>query len=140
MGQLVEFAAHHSLLVAGLLASAFAVLFYELRLRGQGLTQVSAADAVRLINKGAMVIDVRKPEEFQAGHIVGARNVALEQLGEGSDLLNKKKKNRVVLTVCESGLTSAKAASSLRKAGFEAVFSLKSGLSSWRSENLPLVK
>ena len=140
MGQLVEFATRHPLLVAGLIASAFAVVFYELRQRAQGITQVSAADAVRLINKGALVVDVRKPEEFQNGHIVGARNVALEQLGEDSDLLNKKKKNRVVLTVCESGQTSAKAASVLRKAGFEAVFSLKSGLSGWRSDNLPLVK
>lgn len=140
MGQLVEFATRHPLLVAGLIASAFAVVFYELRQRAQGITQVSAADAVRLINKGALVVDVRKPEEFQNGHIVGARNVALERLGEDSDLLNKKKKNRVVLTVCESGQTSAKAASVLRKAGFEAVFSLKSGLSGWRSDNLPLVK
>ena len=140
MGQLVEFATRHPLLVAGLIASAFAVVFYELRQRAQGITQVSAADAVRLINKGALVVDVRKPEEFHNGHIVGARNVALERLGEDSDLLNKKKKNRVVLTVCESGQTSAKAASVLRKAGFEAVFSLKSGLSGWRSDNLPLVK
>ena len=95
---------------------------------------------MRLINKGALVVDVRKAEDFQAGHIVGARNVAFDRLGQDSELLNKKKKNRVVLTVCESGPTSAKAASVLRKAGYEAVFSLKSGLSGWRSENLPLVK
>jgi rhodanese-related sulfurtransferase len=139
MGQLVEFAAHHPLLVAGLLATGFAAVFYELRLRGQGLSQVTAADAVRLINKGALVVDVRKAEEFQAGHIVGARNVAFDRLGQESEQLNKKK-NRVVLTVCESGLTSAKAANLLRKAGYEAVFSLKSGLNGWRSENLPLVK
>jgi rhodanese-related sulfurtransferase len=140
MGQLVEFAARHPLLVAGLLAAGFAVVFYELRLRGQGLSQISAADAVRLINKGALVVDVRKAEEFQTGHIVGARNVAFDRLEQDSELLNKKKKNRVVLTICESGLTSAKAANVLRKAGYEAVFSLKSGLSGWRSENLPLVK
>lgn len=140
MSELVEFATRHSLLVAGLIASAFAVMFYELRQRAQGVTNVSTADAVRLINKGALVVDVRKPEDFQNGHIVGARNVAFEQLERDTDLNNKKKKNRVVLTVCENGVTSARAANVLRKAGFEAVFSLKSGLSGWRSDNLPLVK
>lgn len=139
MNQVFEFATHHPLLVAGLIAALLAVMFYELRLRGQGLSNVSAADAVRLINKGALVVDIRKPEEFQAGHIVNARNVPLEQLEHDPQLLSKKK-NRVVLTVCDSGLTSARAAKLLRKAGFEAVFSLKSGLTGWRADNLPLVK
>ncbi len=140
MGQLVEFATHHPLLVAGLLASAFAAMAYELRLRAQSISNISAADAVRLINKGAIVVDVRKPEDFQAGHIVGARNVVFDRLAQDTELLNKKKKNRVVLTVCENGLMSARAAKILRNTGFEAVFSLKSGLGGWRSDNLPLVK
>src|SRR5690606_3464681 len=65
MGRLAEFAGNHVWLVSGLIASWLAVMFYEIRLRAQGTTHVTPADAVRLINKGALVIDVRKPEEFE---------------------------------------------------------------------------
>ena len=53
MAQIIEFANHHPWLIAGLFAAWIAVMVYELRLRAGGITHVSAADAVRLINKGA---------------------------------------------------------------------------------------
>jgi rhodanese-related sulfurtransferase len=139
MGQVVEFAGHHPLLVAALIASWLAVVFYELRLRAGNLTHVSTADAVRLINKGALVIDVRKPEDYQSGHIVNARNVELEKIQDDQDSIAKKK-DKILLAVCANGGLSGKAASLLRKAGYPNTFSLKGGLSGWRAENLPLVK
>ena len=139
MGQLAEFANNHPLLIAGLLASWAALMFYEFKLKSRGLTHVSAADAVRLINKGALVIDVRKPEEFQSGHIVNARNIELTQIQSEADPINKQK-NKVLLTVCANGATSGRAATLLRKAGYPSAFSLKGGLSGWRAENLPVVK
>ena len=116
MAQLVEFAGNHVWLVTGLVLAWSAVLFYELRLRTQGATHVSAADAVRLINKGALVIDVRKPEEYQAGHIVNARNVPVERVQQGDDAIAKKK-DKILLAVCADGATSGRAAGHLRKAG-----------------------
>jgi rhodanese-related sulfurtransferase len=139
MGQLVEFVSHHPFIIAGLIAAWSAVAFYELRLRSTSSVHVSAADAVRLINKGAMVIDVRKPEQFQAGHIVNARNVALDQLQKDENAINKQK-NKILLTVCDSGAAAGRAATLLRKAGYENAFSIKGGLTGWRAENLPLVK
>lgn len=139
MAQLVEFANNHVWLVTGLVVALSAVMFYELRLRGQGATHVSAADAVRLINKGALVIDVRKAQEFEAGHIVNARNVGLDRLQQGDDAI-KKQKNKILLTVCADGATSGRAAGLLRKAGYENAFSLKGGLAGWKADNLPLVK
>jgi len=139
MNQLVEFAGHHLYIVAGFVAALLAVAFYELRLRANGAMQVSAADAVRLINKGALVIDVRKPEDFEAGHIVNARNVALERIQEDQNAIAKKK-DKVLLAVCDNGGLSGKAASVLRKSGYMNTFSLKGGISGWRAENLPLVK
>ena len=53
MAQLVEFAGNHVWLVTGLMLAWSAVLFYELKLRTQGATHVSAADAVRLIMQTA---------------------------------------------------------------------------------------
>jgi rhodanese-related sulfurtransferase len=139
MAQLVEFAGNHVWLVTGLVLAWSAVLFYELRLRTQGATHVSAADAVRLINKGALVIDVRKPEEYQAGHIVNARNVPVDRVQQGDDAIAKKK-DKILLAVCADGATSGRAAGHLRKAGYENAFSLKGGLAGWRADNLPLVK
>ena len=139
MQQLVEFAGHHPWIVAGFVAALLAVAFYELRLRATGAMQVSAADAVRLINRGALVIDVRKPEDFAAGHIVNARNVALEKLQQGDDAI-KKQKDKILLTVCATGATAGRAADLLRRAGYTNVFNVRGGLASWRSENLPLVK
>ena len=139
MAQLVDFIGRHYWIVAGLVASAIAVMFYELRLRAQGATHVSAADAVRLINKGALVIDVRKPEEFESGHIVNARNVPLDRMQKGEETVHKQK-SKILLAVCGDGSTSGRAAGYLRKAGFENAFSLKGGIAGWRADNLPLVK
>ena len=138
MGRLAEFAQDNLFLVFALLASWSAVMFYEIRLKARGLAQVSTADALRIINKGAMIIDVRPADAFGTGHIVNARNIGLQTLKPGRSPL--KKKNRVVLTVCENGAISGPAANTLRKAGFESVFSLKGGLKQWRADNLPLVK
>jgi rhodanese-related sulfurtransferase len=101
---------------------------------------VTAADAVRLINKGALVIDVRKPEEFAQGHIVNARNVPLERMQKEGDDAIKKQKSKILLAVCADGATSGRAAGHLRKSGYENAFSLKGGLAGWRADNLPLVK
>lgn len=139
MSQLIEFANHHPFLVAALTASGLAVLFYELKLRAGGVTHVSSADAVRLINRGALVIDVRKPADFDAGHIVNARNVELDKIQQGDEAIAKKK-DKIVLAVCENGGLSGKAASLLRKAGYPNAFSLRGGIGGWRADNLPLVK
>lgn len=139
MAQLVEFIGNHVWLVAGLVAAVSAVMFYEVRLRAHGATHVSAADAVRLINKGALVIDIRKPEEFETGHIVNARNVPLERVEKDENAIGKQK-NKILLAVCADGSTAGRAAGHLRKTGYENAFSLKGGLAGWRADNLPLVK
>ena len=139
MAQLAEFISNHPILAAGFLAALIAVIVNEIRLKSQGLSQVSAVDAVRLINKGAVVIDVREAEAFQSGHIVNARHVALDTFDPGKPPLSKLK-TKPVLAVCDTGVRSAKAAGTLREQGFEKAFSLKGGLAAWRTQNLPLIK
>lgn len=139
MGQLAEFVGNHPYLGLAVVASLGAVVFYELRLKSQAIGQLSVADAVRLINRGATIVDVRKPEEYGAGHIVNARNIPLSEI-EADAKIVKKPKDKVLVTVCESGGTSRRAAALLKHAGFENVFSLKGGIASWRADSLPLVK
>jgi rhodanese-related sulfurtransferase len=139
MGQLAEHIANHPYLVAGLVAMLAAVAVYELRGRIQGGFSITPADAVRLINRGAMVIDLRKPEEYRAGHIVNARNIQPDEVASDRSVV-RKQKGKPLLVVCDTGTSSGRAAGSLRKAGFENAFSLRGGLNAWRAENLPVVK
>ena len=139
MEQLVEFTGNHVLLTLALTGAFALVVATELRLKAQGLTHVSPGAAVRLINKSAQVIDVRSAEAFGNGHIANSRNIELANLEADPDSV-KKNKSKVLLTVCDSGLTSGKAAAVLRKAGYENSFSLRGGIQAWRAENLPLAK
>lgn len=140
MGQILEFANNHTLLALAVVVSALAVIFYELRLKAQGVTNVPASMAVQLINKGATVVDVRKPDAYSAGHIVNARNVPLDELQSNPEKSLKKSAKKIYLTVCDNGIASGRAANALRKAGFENVFSVQGGLAAWRADNLPVVK
>ncbi|MEY4765724.1 MAG: hypothetical protein RI907_2397 [Pseudomonadota bacterium] len=100
---------------------------------------VSPALAVQLINREkAQVIDVCSPQEFAAGHVAGAKNVPLDQLGEGKGLPSNKKIPLVV--VCASGMRSKKAVAELQKLGYENAQSLAGGLKAWREANLPTEK
>ncbi len=139
MGQLLEFAGNHPIMVAGVIAAWLAVLIYEIHLKTQGASNVSVTDAVRLINRGAVIIDVRKPDAFVTGHIVNSKNIDLDELEEKQKTLAKYKK-KVLLTVCDNGTSSGKAAALLRKLGFEQSFSIRGGLKGWRSDNMPVEK
>ena len=94
--------------------------------------------APRLINDTqALVLDVRDPAEFGAGHLPGARNIPLAELDQR---MSELPANKPVLICCASGARSSKAASVLRKAGREQVFNLSGGLQAWRQAGLPVVK
>jgi len=137
MDQLVEFTSNNALLVSALIATAFAVLFNELRLKSQGLSSISAADAINMINRGAVVVDVRGESSFNSGHIVESRRITTDELLAGA--ADKMKKKKAVLLICDVGNQSSRAAAALRKSGIENVFSLKGGIAAWRQENLPVV-
>ena len=139
MGVLIDFANTHPVLASVVVAFLVAVLAYEVRLKGHGIVRVSSNMAVQLINRGAMVIDVRPGEAYAAGHIANAKNIPFAEIVAKPDIV-RKKKDKVLLTVCDTGQISQRAADKLRKAGYESAFSLQGGLSAWRSENLPIVK
>lgn len=125
------------LLVAGTGMMFFAVIFYEMRLKQQGVSSVTTAQAIKLINQGATVVDIREQTRFDDGHIVDSINVPAPNLA--ADATVKVKKNRPVVVVCDTGSLSTKCASVLREAGYDSVFSLHGGLSAWTQENLPSV-
>ncbi len=72
-----------------------------------------------LLKKGAQIIDVRTPGEFQGGHIKGAVNIPLDTL-QGQ--LSKIKKNKPVITCCASGMRSGSARGILETCGYTEVY------------------
>ena len=71
-----------------------------------------------LLAQGALVVDVRSKSEFKSGHVKGAKNVPLNQLG--SFMRQRKPADGPVVTCCASGMRSGKAAKMLRAAGLDA--------------------
>jgi rhodanese-related sulfurtransferase len=106
---------------------------------GGGAASLSPNDAVRLINQEkALLIDVREPDEFAAGHAAGARNVPLGAIDGAKGLPSNKAQPLVVL--CASGSRSTRAVAMLRKAGYSSVHALAGGTAAWRSASLPIEK
>ena len=139
MERLIEYITRHPFLAGGTAVLALAVLAYEASRARSGGQSVGPMDAVRLINEGALLLDVRTQAEFDAGHILDARHVPQDQVASSAESL-KKYKDKVVIACCESGMRSGAAARVLQAQGFTKVVNLKGGLQAWRAENLPLVK
>jgi len=135
MDQIIEFTNNNPLLVTATILMALAVIFFEIRQRSQGVTAINANQAVRLINQGAKVVDIREQDRYDTGHIVGAIRVGPDALAGDKRL----KKQRPVILVCDNGANSSRCTDELRKAGFESAFSLQGGISAWQQENLPIV-
>ncbi|MBM4214573.1 MAG: rhodanese-like domain-containing protein [Gammaproteobacteria bacterium] len=137
MEKLPEYVANHPWLVSLAVIAAVLVIVFEIRARRDAFAGISPQDLIRLQNQGALIIDLRNPEAFGAGHIGGARRMdSAEMLTAGDSLKKFKEKNIVVY--CESGSTGAAAARVLLRQGFKQVFNLKGGVTGWRGENLPL--
>jgi rhodanese-related sulfurtransferase len=139
MNRFFEYVAHHPFLVAGAAILAVIALVFEFRHRARGSNALAPADAVRLANSGALLVDARDSQEYEAGHIIEARNLPAADIAAKAETL-KKYKEKPVIVYCENGAASGTAANKLRAAGFTKVVTLRGGLQSWRQENLPLVK
>jgi len=77
-----------------------------------------STDLAKLIVNGAILLDVRTKNEFDAGHIKGARHIPLDSLKTRIEEL--KKINKPVITLCRSGARSSAAKTILSRAGLEA--------------------
>ncbi len=139
MSQLSDYLQHHAALAGGALAMAIVVLGYEVRQAARQQGAVSPAELVRLVNSGALLLDVRAKAAFDAGHIANARNVPGEAIADGAKGLERFKE-KPVIAYCDNGGTGAAAARQLARLGFKQVSSLRGGLSGWRGEKLPLTR
>jgi len=126
------------MLVSVALASGGLLLWPMLKGATEG--GLTSAAAVQLINREkAVVIDVCEADEFAAGHVGGAKHIALNQLEERLPTVVKNKTLPLIL-VCQSGARSGRAVAIAKKLGYEKAQSLAGGLGAWKSANLPIEK
>ena len=139
MDRLLDYFTKHPFLAGGLVLMVLVVVAYEMRRQGQGSTAVTPNDAIRMMNEGAVLVDLRPANQFKDGHISGARNVPGDQIAGDARVLEKMAGKTVIL-YCDTGSTAGAALRTLARAGLKNVFSLRGGLAAWRQDNLPVVK
>ena len=139
MSRFVEFVRNNFLLFMVALVSG-GMLLWPLVRRTTGGPWVNTTEATHLINReDALVVDVREPNEFAAGHVLGAKNVPLARIdASGAELA--KKKQRPVIVYCDGSERSAKALATLKRQGFTRVANLSGGLAAWQQAGLPVEK
>ena len=106
----------------------------------RGIGEVSAMEAVQLINRqDAIVVDIRDADAFKAGHVTGARNIPESELDKRCVELEKFREKPIVIA-CRSGTRSGPVAAKLKKQGFGRASSLAGGMQAWEQAGLPVEK
>jgi rhodanese-related sulfurtransferase len=140
MDQFISFVIRHWelwLLLAALVAALGAL---EIRDRFFGVRGLSSHEVTNLINREeATILDIRDNAHFVKGHILGSVNMPVKQIDEQTKQLEKYKSKPLIIVYSANQAVSA-AASLLIKQGFTQVYTLKGGIATWQSANLPLEK
>ncbi|MDE6298176.1 MAG: rhodanese-like domain-containing protein [Muribaculaceae bacterium] len=89
--------------------------------------------------KDVQLLDVRTPEEYDAGHIAGAVNIDIFDDGFLNEALERLDKSKPVAVYCRSGKRSADAANLLSSEGFK-VTNLLGGILAWEDDKKPIEK
>jgi rhodanese-related sulfurtransferase len=95
------------------------------------LTTITPAEAVRRMQEGALLIDIREPDEHARTRIPNARNVPVGQIDRIGDA-------PAVIYHCRSGMRTQANAVRLGQASECEAFLLEGGLDAWRSAGLPV--
>jgi rhodanese-related sulfurtransferase len=135
-----EFLQQNILLVTVAVVSGSLLAWPLLMSLVNGTNEIGVTDALNLINrKDALLIDVRDPTEFAAGHIPHARNVPAAEVATRLKEFEKHKAKPIIVH-CRNGQRSGAATNAFRKAGFTEAVKLRDGLTAWEQANLPIQK
>ena len=103
---------------------------------GASYRQITMEDAVSLMEQesGYVILDVRTPEEFAAGHIPGAINIPNETIGD-SEIPQLPDKDQLILVYCRSGNRSKQASEKLAALGYTNIVEF-GGINDWPGETV----
>ena len=101
---------------------------------------IQVEQAVAKIEAGVQLLDVRTAEEWDAGHLKGAKLVTLSEEGFADKARAVLDPKKPVVVYCRSGKRSAKAAILLLEGGFTTVHDMAGGITAWQKAGKPVVK
>jgi rhodanese-related sulfurtransferase len=141
MEQLIAFATDNALLSAAWAAIVILLIFTTIKIQLSPIKKITTQELTFLMNKeDGLVVDIRVEKEFKAGHIIDSKHLSSEKSNSNDFTSLENHKDKPIIVVCAAGLTSAKVANSLYKAGFTKTSILKGGMNSWLSGGLPVSK
>lgn len=109
------------------------------KLFGGGGAAKAAVDVTearhQLDSHDALLIDVREPDEWAAGHVAGAKHIPLGQL---PSRLAEVPRDREVLLFCRSGNRSGTATALLREQGYDRAMNVEGGITAWQRAGFPV--
>ncbi|RZI44186.1 rhodanese-like domain-containing protein [Herbaspirillum sp. HC18] len=92
-----------------------------------------------LAKQGALLLDVREPDEYAAGHAPGSTLLPLGQIKDRANEI-RTYRDKPVVVMCRSGKRSAQAAGILTQLGFTSVYNVQGGILAWEKAGLPVEK
>lgn len=103
-------------------------------------TTIGTDEAKKMIDAGAHVVDVRRPDEWDRGHIAEADLVTIEGVYSFGERLKEQNlpKDEDVIFVCASGQRSAMASEIALLLGFNKVYNVANGMHGWVNRNYPI--
>jgi rhodanese-related sulfurtransferase len=110
------------IIVAVVIYSVF-TYFYQKR-----IVKTVTEEEFRAGYRKAQLIDIREPNEFDGGHILGARNIPLSQM---KTRIKEIRPDMPVYLYCQSGMRSARAAQMLHRKGYRNLTQLQGGFKKW---------
>ncbi|TBH20091.1 rhodanese-like domain-containing protein [Thermus thermamylovorans] len=102
-----------------------------------GYRDVGPEELYRAVGSEALIVDVRTPQEFFAGHVPGAVNYPLEGIATWADRLPK---DRPVYVYCRSGNRSRQAVEYLARRGYTNLYHVQGGVLAIEGVGYPLVR
>ena len=111
---------------------------------GQKIVNITAAEALALIqantgNPDFIIIDVRTPEEYAAGHIESAVLVNYNS-ADFQEEISKFNKEKTYLIYCRTGNRSSGARDIMKELGFREIYHMDGGITEWQAQGFPVVK
>lgn len=100
------------------------------------IREIDVRELAAAHRRGALVLDVREPGEYVAGHVPGAKLMSLRQVAGRLDELPRGER---IYVICASGNRSRGVADRLAGIGLEA-YSVRGGTSAWQAAGYPLVR
>ncbi len=96
--------------------------------------EIDIDELARVRDEGALVVDVRRPDEYEAAHVPGVTLITLDELVERVEEIPDDAR---VYVICQTGARSARAVEFLNRQGYDTV-NVAGGTKAWREAGRPV--